>query len=119
MAYLPWSPLAGGVLSGKYLNGKLPDRSRWTFEQRNGIFRDTPATHAATARYVDLAKTHNLTASQLALAWCDQVDGVTSTIIGATSMTQLKENLEAFSVPLSNEALSDIGQVFRDYPVPF
>jgi aryl-alcohol dehydrogenase-like predicted oxidoreductase len=119
VAYLPWSPLAGGVLSGKYLDGKLPNGSRWTFEQRNGIFRDTLATHAATAKYVDVAKSYALTASQLALAWCDQVDGVTSTIIGATNMVQLKENLDAFSAPLSKEALYDIGQVFRDYPVPF
>ena len=119
VAYLPWSPLAGGVLSGKYLNGQLPKGSRWTFEQRNGIFRDTPAIHAATARYVDVAKTYNLTPSQLALAWCDQVDGVTSTIIGATSMAQLKENLQAFNASLSKEALLDIGQVFREYPVPF
>lgn len=119
VAYLPWSPLAGGVLSGKYLNGQLPTGSRWTFEQRNGIFRDTPATHSATAKYVELAKTYNITPSQLALAWCDQVDGVTSTIIGATSMAQLKENLAAFETPLSNDALKSIHQVFKEYPVPF
>lgn len=119
VAYLPWSPLAGGVLSGKYLNGQLPAGSRWTFEQRNGIFRDTPATHSATAKYVELAKTYNMTPSQLALAWCDQVDGVTSTIIGATSMTQLKENLAAFDMQMSRNALKSIDQVFRQYPVPF
>jgi aryl-alcohol dehydrogenase-like predicted oxidoreductase len=119
VAYLPWSPLAGGVLSGKYLDGKMPPGSRWTYEQRNGIFRNTAATHAATAKYVDLAKTYKLTPSQLALAWCDQVDGVTSTIIGATNMIQLKENIKAFSVSLSEEMLLDIGQVFKDYPVPF
>jgi aryl-alcohol dehydrogenase-like predicted oxidoreductase len=119
VAYLPWSPLAGGVLSGKYLDGKMPKGSRWTFEQRNGIFRDTPATHAATARYVELANTYNMTPSQLALAWCDQVDGVTSTIIGATSMVQLKENFEAFETPLSKGAIQAITQVFRQYPAPF
>ena len=119
IAYLPWSPLAGGVLSGKYLDGKMPNGSRWTFEQRNGIFRDTPATHAATARYVDLAKTFNITPSQLALAWCDQVEGVTSTIIGATNMTQLKENIEAFETSLSDDSMQAINKVFREYPVPF
>lgn len=119
VAYLPWSPLAGGVLSGKYLNGKMPKGSRWTFEQRNGIFRDTPGTHAATARYVDLAKTYNVTPSQLALAWCDQVDGVTSTIIGATSMAQLQENIAAFKTPLPDDGIKAINQVFREYPVPF
>jgi aryl-alcohol dehydrogenase-like predicted oxidoreductase len=119
VAYLPWSPLAGGVLSGKYLNGNLPKGSRWTLEQRNGIFRDTPATHAATAGYVELAKSYKLTPSQLALAWCDQVDGVTSTIIGATNMAHLKENIAAFETPLSNDAMNGVNQVFRDYPVPF
>ncbi len=119
VAYLPWSPLAGGVLSGKYLDGQLPAGSRWTFEQRNGIFRDTPATHSATAKYVEVAKAYNITPSQLALAWCDQVDGVTSTIIGATTMAQLKENLEAFESPLSTDALKSIHQVFKAYPVPF
>jgi aryl-alcohol dehydrogenase-like predicted oxidoreductase len=107
------------VLSGKYLNGKLPEGSRWTLEQRNGIFRDTPATHAATAGYVELAKTYKITPSQLALAWCDQVDGVTSTIIGATNMAHLKENIAAFETPLSDEAMNGINQVFRAYPVPF
>ena len=119
LAYLPWSPLAGGVLSGKYLNGSMPAGSRWIYEQRNGIFRDTPATHAATAGYVDIARAHNLKPSQLALAWCNQVDGVTSTIIGATNMEQLQENLAAFKDPLSKSALKDIRQVFTEYPVPF
>ncbi len=119
LAYLPWSPLAGGVLSGKYLDGKLPAGSRWTFEQRNGIFRDTPATHNATAEYVELAKAFKLTPSQLALAWCDQVDGVTSTIIGATNMAHLKENIGAFETPLSDEAMKAISLVFKEYPVPF
>jgi aryl-alcohol dehydrogenase-like predicted oxidoreductase len=119
VAYLPWSPLAGGVLSGTYLNGKLPQGSRWTLEQRNGIFRDTPGTHAATAGYVDVAKTYNLTPSQLALAWCDQVDGVTSTIIGATNMAHLTENIAAFKTPLSDEAMKAINLVFKEYPVPF
>ena len=49
---------------------------------------------------------------------CDQVDGVTSTIIGATNMQQLKENIDAFSAPLSKGAHSDIRQGYRDYPVP-
>lgn len=119
VAYLPWSPLAGGVLSGKYLDGKLPNGSRWSLEQRNGIFRDTSATHAATASYIDVAKAYRLTPSQLALAWCDQVDGVTSTIIGATNMTQLQENISAFEIPLSEEAMKAMHQVFKQYPVPF
>lgn len=119
LAYLPWSPLAGGALSGKYLNGKMPKGSRWSFEQRNGIFRDTKQSAQAIKAYVELAAGHHMTPAQLALAWCDQVDGVTSTIIGATTMNQLKENIQAFSSRLSDEALKDIVSVMHDYPVPF
>ncbi|MBP3139912.1 aldo/keto reductase [Aliivibrio fischeri] len=119
VAYLPWSPLAGGMLSGKYLDEKMPEGSRWTFSQRNGIFRDTPATNEAVRAYMNVAEKHGYTPCQLALAWCDQVDGVTSTIIGATSLEQLKEDIEAFSKPLSDEAISDINTVFRQYPMPF
>ncbi|MCE4935337.1 aldo/keto reductase [Aliivibrio fischeri] len=119
VAYLPWSPLAGGMLSGKYLDGKMPEGSRWTFSQRNGIFRDTPAANEAVRAYMNVAEKHGYTPCQLALAWCDQVDGVTSTIIGATSLEQLEEDIEAFSKPLSDEAISDINAVFRQYPMPF
>ncbi|MUK69120.1 aldo/keto reductase [Aliivibrio fischeri] len=119
VAYLPWSPLAGGMLSGKYLDGKMPEGSRWTFSQRNGIFRDTPAANEAVRAYMDIAEKHGYTPCQLALAWCDQVDGVTSTIIGATSLEQLKEDIEALSKPLSDEVISEINAVFRQYPMPF
>ncbi|MUK28995.1 aldo/keto reductase [Aliivibrio fischeri] len=119
IAYLPWSPLAGGMLSGKYLDGKMPEGSRWTFSQRNGIFRDTPAANEAVRAYMNIAEKHGYTPCQLALAWCDQVDGVTSTIIGATSLEQLKEDIEAFSKPLRDEVISEINAVFRQYPMPF
>ena len=119
VAYLPWSPLAGGMLSGKYLDGKMPEGSRWTYSQRNGIFRDTPAANEAVNAYMVVAEKHDYTPCQLALAWCDQVDGVTSTIIGATSLEQLKEDIDAFSKPLSDEAISDINLVFKKYPMPF
>ncbi len=119
VAYLPWSPLAGGVLSGKYLNGTRPQGSRWCHAQRNGLFRDTECTHQAVSRYMQIAEQNNITPSQLALAWCKQVDGVTSTIIGATSMTQLKEDIDAFKVELSDESLKQIADVLRDFPAPF
>ncbi|OCH15086.1 MULTISPECIES: aldo/keto reductase [unclassified Aliivibrio] len=119
VAYLPWSPLAGGMLSGKYLDGKMPEGSRWTYSQRNGIFRDTPAANEAVKAYMEVAKKHGYTPCQLALAWCDQIDGVTSTIIGATSLEQLKEDIDAFSKPLNDEVLADVNTVFRKYPMPF
>ncbi|PID42532.1 MAG: aldo/keto reductase [Gammaproteobacteria bacterium] len=119
VAYLPWSPLAGGALSGKYLNGARPEGSRWSIVQRNGLFRDSPQVASAIAEYVDVATRHRITPSQLALAWCDQVDGVTSTIIGATSLSQLKEDIDAFDITLSDDTLKEIHQVMRRYPVPF
>lgn len=119
VAFLPWSPLASGMLSGKYLNGERPVGSRWSISQRKSLFRDTASANSATAAYVEVANTHGYTPSQLALAWCEQIDGVTSTIIGATSMEQLKENIAAFSMPLSEQALADINSVFRTYPAPF
>lgn len=119
IAYLPWSALAAGALTGKYLGGARPEGSRWTYAQRNGIFRDTPLVDKAVTAYVDVAKKHSMTPAQLALAWCDQVDGVSSTIIGATSLDQLKEDMEAFNMVLSEDALKDIVAVFKEYPVPF
>ncbi|MBR7888020.1 aldo/keto reductase [Marinomonas sp. A79] len=119
VAYLPWSALAAGALTGKYLGGARPEGSRWTYAQRHGIFRDTPLVDKAVTAYVDVAKKYEMTPAQLALAWCDQVDGVSSTIIGATSLEQLKEDMDAFDLNLSDEALQDIMAVFKLYPVPF
>lgn len=119
IAYLPWSPLATGLLTGKYLNGARPKGSRWTLMQRHGLFRNTEQSNLAVAAYVELAKKYNISPARLALAWCDQVNGVTSTIIGATSITQLKEDIEAFKTPLSAELLHDITQILKRYPMPF
>lgn len=119
IAYLPWSPLGGGMLSGKYLNGARPDGSRWTLIQRHGLFRDTPHAEKAIQCYVNIANEHKLTAAQLALAWCNQVEGVSATIIGATSMAQLQDNIAAFSIELSPQALSEIDAILKQYPQPF
>jgi aryl-alcohol dehydrogenase-like predicted oxidoreductase len=119
IAYLPWSPLSGGILTGKYLNGARPEGSRWTYGQRQGLFRDTKYSNAATQAYVDLAQRFNITPAQLALAWCAQINGVTSTIIGATTMKQLQENLNAFEIELSEELLIEINSILKQYPVPF
>ena len=119
VAYLPWSPLAGGALTGKYSDGNRPVESRWSLEQRHGIFRDTELVHKAVAEYSELATKNNMTPGQLALRWCNQVDGVTSSIFGATSMEQLKENVAAFEETLSEELMADILVIFKKYPIPF
>ena len=119
VAYLPWSPLAGGALSGKYRNGAKPEGCRWTIEQRNGIFRDTSQSHAAIDAYYEVAQRHSLTLTQMSLAWVYQFNGVTSSIIGATSVEQLKEDLAAYKLVLSENVLQDIDQVIKRFPVPF
>ncbi|MGB1262469.1 MAG: aldo/keto reductase [Cognaticolwellia sp.] len=119
IAYLPWSPLATGALTGKYLNGKRPSGSRWTLMQRHGLFRDTANVDTAVGAYIAIADKHNISPAHLALAWCDQIHGVSSTIIGATTMAQLTENITAFKQPLSEEILNDINQVLRAFPAPF
>ncbi|WP_105169045.1 aldo/keto reductase [Pseudoalteromonas sp. T1lg23B] len=119
VAYLPWSPLAAGSLTGKYIDGARPEGSRWTYGQRNGLFRDTPQANQAVKAYVQLAQEFGITPAQMALAWVNQVDGVTSTIIGATSMTQLKENLQAFDFQLDKAQLAAIGELLKRFPSPF
>lgn len=119
VAYLPWSPLAAGALSGKYIDGARPEGSRWSFAQRNGLFRDTKMTNDAIKEYQAVAMRHGFTPSQLALAWVDQVDGVTSTIIGATKLSQLQEDIAAFDMVLNDDVLKEVSEVFRRYPVPF
>lgn len=119
IAYLPWSPLAGGVLSGKYIDGHRPQGSRWSKAQRNGFFRDTERVNAAVKDYQAIANKHGMSTAQLALAWCRQVDGVTSTIIGATSLDQLNENIAAFDNPLAPELLRAVGETLKQHPTPF
>ena len=87
--------------------------------QRNGLFRDTENSNAAAQAYVDLAKQFNITPSELALAWCDQVKGVTSTIIGATTLNQLEENISAFKIELPEALISEINNILKQYPAPF
>jgi len=119
IGYLPWSPLGSGVLSGKYANGKKPKGSRWSFAGRHGNFRDQKLVHKAVKKYVAVAKKHGITPSQLALLWIDQFHWVSSTIIGATTMNQLKENIDAFEMKVTKGLLEDINQVLREYPIPY
>ncbi|CAM5218453.1 aldo/keto reductase [Alishewanella longhuensis] len=111
--------LAIQLRSGKYLGGARPEGSRWRLVQRNGLFRDTPQSNAAIAAFVDLAAQLQLSPAQLALAWVNQVDGVTSTIIGATSTQQLRENLSAFAIALNAEVKAEVSAFLQQYPQPF
>jgi len=119
VAYLPWSPMAGGALSGKYRQGARPENTRWGMAQRHGNFRDTAQSNEAIEAYHQIATKHGLSLAALSLAWVYQFKGVTSTIIGATSMDNLKENIHAYSLTLSDETLSDIQTAIKNYPLPF
>ena len=119
IAYLPWSPLAGGALSGKYRHGARPEGSRWSLSQRLGLFRDTPHVHDAIEAFHAVATANQLSLTQMSLAYLNQFPGVTSTIIGATTMAQLEEDITAFDVTLSDEQIEQINAVIKDYPIPF
>ena len=115
---LAWSPLSRGILSGKYLNGARPKGCRLSIETRHE-HRDRPQTNAAVQAYLDVAKKHGLDVCQMALAFVTMQPFVTSNIIGATSMEQLKTNIDSIDVKLSLEVLADIKRVFHDWPMPY
>lgn len=115
---LAWSPLATGMLSGKYQGGKRPKGSRWTLLPGRS-HRDTDQAHAAVKAYLKVAKKHGLDPCQLALAFVNSRPFVTSTIIGATTMAQLKINIESATVVLDQQVFEDIGAVRRLYPHPW
>jgi len=95
LAILPWSPLAGGILAGRYADGTYPQGSR---ADRNGAGspfaqRITPKALEAAKRVAQLAAEQGLTSSQLALLWVKDQPGITSPIIGPRTLEQLKEHL--------------------------
>jgi aryl-alcohol dehydrogenase-like predicted oxidoreductase len=118
VAYLPWSPLAGGMISGKYLNGARPAGTRWAIDSRK-LFRDTDQANNAVVEYMDIARKYGLDVCQMAIKFCDLQSFVTSTIIGATSMEQLKTDIAAFDIVIPADALKEIDTVHRKYPIPF
>lgn len=113
---LAYSPLAFGVLSGKYLNGSKPEYRMSLFPQFTR-YNGENATKA-TRLYKELAEANGLSLVQLAEAFVHQRSFVTATIIGATSMEQLKENIDAFDVVLSPEVLAEINRIQELHPNP-
>lgn len=117
---LAWSPLASGMISGKYLNGARPKGARWSIaEARHGLFRDTPQANDAVRAYLDLAKKHGLDVCQMAIAFTLSWPFTTASIIGATTMAQLENNIAAHAVKLSPECLEGIEDIRRRWPVPY
>ena len=117
VSLLAYSPLGQGYLTGKYENGALPPHSRKTLFDRLGRYEKGNGPRAVTA-YVALAKKHGLDPAQMAIAYAVSRPFVTSCIIGATSMAQLKTDIEGASLTLSDDVLEDIDKIHLDYPNP-
>jgi len=115
---LAWSPLTRGMISGKYLQGAQPSGARLIIETRSE-HRIGPETDAAIVDYMNLARDNDLDVCQMALAFVNEKPFVTSTLIGATTMQQLKSNIDAFSLKLSDQVKNSIEKLRRKHPAPF
>ncbi len=114
---LAYSPLAFGVLSGKYLNGQLPPEGRITLFERFSRYKGEHAEQAVQ-KYVDLAADLGISPVTLALAFVTQQGFVTSNIIGATTMEQLRENIDSADVVLTAEILERINAIHKVHSNP-
>ena len=114
---LAYSPLAFGALSGKYLNNQKPEGARLTLFERFNRYLN-PRAIQATEAYVDLAKKNDLDPSQMALSYVSSRPFLTSNIIGATSMKQLKMDIESINVELSKEIIKEIESIHKKIPNP-
>lgn len=117
LGLLAYSPLAFGVLSGKYRNGQIPPNSRLALFERLARYSGKNS-FKATDRYYELASDHGLSLTALALAFVNDRSFVTSNIIGATTMEQLKENIATHKVKLSKEVLKAIDAIHEEIPNP-
>ena len=114
---LAYSPLAGGRLSGKYIN-QQPKNARYTLWPSRFDRHHTVRGEKAIAKYVDLAKKYNIAPSTFANAYVNDRPFVTSNIIGATTIEQLRENIDSIDITLSNEILHEIEDIHLSDPNP-
>ena len=114
---LVYYPLAAGGLSGKYRNGKMPKDSRMALFK--GWERHlNPLAMKAYDKYFELAKDFNLTMVQLAQSFVNSRPFVTSNIIGATTMDQLKENVESINIEFTDEMMERVNEIHNNNPNP-
>lgn len=109
MGVTPWSPLKGGVLSGKYRKGKTPDGARQKADSKHL----SDAAYAVVDALDGIAKARGCTVAQAALAWVRQQPGVTSTIIGARSTDQLDANIASLGIALTAEDLAKLNELSK------
>lgn len=117
LGLLAYSPMAFGVLSGKYLTGRASENSRLKLFPRFARYSSEQSTEA-TKHYLQIANDHNMSLAQMSLAFVNQQPFVTSNIIGATSLTQLEENISSININLDIEVLNAINQVHDKIPNP-
>ena len=116
---LAYSPLASGYLSGKYRNDKFPKGSRMERDFNFWKYRyNTPNLNNAVEEYYKISKKYNLDMGQMCLKFCEIQEFMTSTIIGATTMEQLKTNIESVNVSLNKEIINEINNVQKIFPNP-
>jgi aryl-alcohol dehydrogenase-like predicted oxidoreductase len=115
---LAFSPLAAGLLTGKYQGGAVPEKSRMSLNDTLGG-RKTARAFAAVDAYLAVARKHGLDPTQMALAWCKTRTFMGSIIFGATSLAQLEVILGAADLELSAEVVADIDAAHRDNPMPY
>ena len=115
---LAYSPLAFGYLTGKYRNKKLPENSRMKLFGEKFVRYKTENGQLAIEKYYEIAKKYGLDFAQMSLKFCEAQPFVTSVIIGATTMDQLKINIESVNVNLEESVIKDINEVQKIYPNP-
>tara|TARA_A100001011_G_scaffold350700_1_gene390190 strand:- start:3147 stop:4187 length:1041 start_codon:yes stop_codon:yes gene_type:complete len=115
---LAYSPLAAGYLTGKYRNNRIPKNSRMDLFYKNYPRYHNKRTYKAVDEYFNIAIKHKMSLTQLSQAFVNSRDFVTSNIIGATTMEQLKENIESINISLSQEILEEINIINDNIPNP-
>ena len=126
ISLLPYSPIAGGVLSGKYNGGFFPDDARFTSYIKNQSKRVqlmanrfvNDKTLEATRKYIELSKEYGISPVTLAVAYSKHFDFVASTIIGARKLSQLDESFAAFDFKIDDELMQKIEQIQKEILYP-
>ena len=114
---LAYSPMAFGVLSGKFLNGQRPPNARVTLFPRFSRYT-RPHVEDIVRQYVEVAEAHGLSAAAMALMFVTQQSFVTSNIIGATSLEQLQANIDTAGQRLSADVLAQLDEIHRVHSNP-
>jgi aryl-alcohol dehydrogenase-like predicted oxidoreductase len=114
---LAYSPMAFGVLSGKYIKGKAEDNARLKLFPRFARYSSEQCT-VATKHYLEIAEKYDMTLAQMSLAFVNDRPFMTSNIIGATNLEQLEENIDSINITLSDEILKEINAVHAEIPNP-